>query len=50
VAEYIRRIKCDFTQAILVELLWDSADAAKAGMSGNSPVSSEVLSDTAHNC
>jgi uncharacterized protein len=49
VAEYIRRIKCDFTQAILVELLWDSADAAKAGVFSNPPASSEVA-DIAHNC
>ncbi|MBI1868040.1 MAG: radical SAM protein [Methylocystis sp.] len=50
VAEYIRRIKCDFTQAILVELLWDTADAAKAGLSGNPPPSSEATADIAHNC
>lgn len=50
VAEYIRRIKCDLNQAILVELLWDTADAARASASGNFPPPREVLSDIAHNC
>ncbi len=50
VAEYIRRIQCDFNQAILIELLWDYADAAKAGVTGHALASGEAAPDLAHIC
>ncbi|MBM4273958.1 MAG: radical SAM protein [Deltaproteobacteria bacterium] len=33
-AEYARRISCDFTKAVLTEMLWDLADEARTDLAG----------------
>ena len=49
-ADYVRRIKCDFNQAVLTELLWESADAAKSEASARAQAPQEAFSATERIC
>jgi hypothetical protein len=48
--EYGRKLNCDFTKAILTELLWDIADEAKTGAPSDTREGCPSLPEPARVC
>jgi uncharacterized protein len=48
--EYARRISCDFTKAVLTEMLWDMADEVRTDLAGGQPQAAPSLPESTRFC